>query len=309
MPAKHRFVIAVSLTLLLLASVTQAANLRVNCSHKSEDQFSTINAALRQLRASEPNTITVSGTCIENVVINSLDRLVVNGINGASITDASNGSLDVIDITDSQRVTISGFTINGGSSGVVCSDASLCRFSGNTIQGSANYGLVVAEARATLNGDTLQNHGGRGLSIVDGGSVDASGITVQGNFDGVVLNSSGYLVAGNSVIRDNQRFGVLVSNNSTLRCLPCTITGNASDGVRLQKKSEATFDAFNGPNSITGNGGSGVTLLDLSFASFDFGNMVTGNSSGTDVVCNQQFSATRGALANIGGGTTNCTEP
>ena len=65
-----------------------------------------------------------------------------------------------------------------------------------------------------------------------------------------------------------------------------------------------------GAYSITGNGGAGVRLGDLSFSFFDAGN-VTGNLGGTDVVCGPQFSATRGALpaSNIGGGTTNCSEP
>jgi len=50
-------------------------------------------------------------------------------------------------------------------------------------------------------------------------------------------------------------------------------------------------------------------VRDLSFAFFSSGNSITGNLGGTDVLCSPQFSATRGALTNIGGGTTNCVEP
>jgi len=169
-----------------------------------------------------------------------------------------------------------------------------------------NYGVIVSESQATLNGDTLQNHGGRGLSVIGHGTVDATGISVQGNGDGIVLNSGAYVVIGDSTIQNNQRFGILAANHSTVRCLPCTITNNSNDGVRLQKGSEGHFDF--GGNTITGNGGAGVTLLDLSFGSFDPGDVVTGNLGGTDVVCKPQFSATRGALTNTGG-TTNCVEP
>lgn len=298
----------ICVVLLLFVAAAQAETLRVNCnSKKGLTHISQAINILQDDASHGSSTILVSGTCNENVVIQSLDNLTLTAQGGASINDSSGGNADVIDIGDSRRVSISGFTINGGSNGVVCFDASLCRFSGNTVQGSANYGVVVNESQATFNGDTLQNNGGRGLSVIDRGMADAFGITVQGNGDGIVLNSGAYVVIGNSTIQNNQRFGILAANHSTVRCLPCTIANNSNDGVRLQKDSEGHFDF--GGNTITGNAGAGVTLLDLSFGSFDPGDVVTGNLGGTDVVCNPQFSATRGALTNIGGGTTNCTEP
>jgi hypothetical protein len=57
------------------------------------------------------------------------------------------------------------------------------------------------------------------------------------------------------------------------------------------------------------NGGSGVLIKDLSLGFFGPGGNVTGNLGGTDVVCALQFPGARGALKNIGGGTTNCVEP
>jgi hypothetical protein len=52
-------------------------------------------------------------------------------------------------------------------------------------------------------------------------------------------------------------------------------------------------------------------VKDLSFGNFPAGvsNVVKNNPGGTDVLCSPQFPATRGALANIGGGVTNCVEP
>ena len=292
----------------LLVAAAQAETLRVNCnSKKGLTHISQAINILQHDASQGSSTILVSGTCNENVVIQSLDNLTLTAQGGASINDSSGGNADVLDIVDSRRVSVNGFTINGGANGVGCLDASQCRFSGNTVQGSANYGVVVNESQATFNGDTLQNHGGRGLSVIDHGTADAFGISVHGNGDGIVLNSGAYVVIGNSTIQNNQRFGIFASNHSTVRCLPCTITNNSNDGVRLQKASEGAFDF--GGNTITSNGGAGVTLLDLSFASFDPGDVITGNLGGTDVVCDPQFSATRGALTNIGGGTTTCTEP
>ncbi|HEY0723030.1 MAG TPA: hypothetical protein VGD41_03355, partial [Pyrinomonadaceae bacterium] len=60
-------------------------------------------------------------------------------------------------------------------------------------------------------------------------------------------------------------------------------------------------------SAITNNGQVGVLIDDLSMVTFS-GDAVTGSGGGTDVVCNPQFSATRGT-ADIGGGTTNCVEP
>jgi hypothetical protein len=90
----------------------QAANLNVNC-----DKKETISKAL-QLSAKTnpqgPNRVTVSGDCNENIVIQSMDRLTLITENGGSIMDRSGGTRAVVDIEDSQRVTLKGFTINGG---------------------------------------------------------------------------------------------------------------------------------------------------------------------------------------------------
>ena len=110
----------------------QAANLTVNC-----DKKETIRKTLRLLAKTNlqgPNTVSVSGSCRENLLIQSMDRLTLITKEGASITDRSNGSLAVVDIEDSHSVTLQGFTINGGAGGVQCGTASVCYLTGNTIQ-------------------------------------------------------------------------------------------------------------------------------------------------------------------------------
>ncbi len=297
-------------TLVMLPVITNAETLRVNCDN--DKGLSRISKAINILQKSGsqgPNTILVSGSCKENLVIQSMDNLTLTAQNGASISDRSQGNADVIGIADSRRVTISGFTINGGANGVVCTGASLCRFSGNTVQGSLNFGVVVDNSQASLSGDTLQDNAGRGLSIINGGQANADAISVQGNDDGIVLNTRGTLFLTNSTVQGNQNRGILAATASTIRLLASVVTTNGGDGVRLQQSSQARFDNFAGPNSITNNGAAGVNLFDLSFAFFDVDGVVTGNAGGTDVACNPQFSATRGALTNLGGGLTNCVEP
>jgi hypothetical protein len=297
-------------TLAVFPVAVQAGTLHVNCD--SSTGLTRIQKAINFLQragSEGPTTILVSGSCKENITIQSMDNLTLTAQNGASITDRSHGNADLLDILDSRRVAVNGFAINGGANGVVCGDTSLCRFDGNTVQGSPNYGVVISNSQANLSGDTLQNNAGRGLSIINGGQANADSLTVQGNFDGIVLNTRGTLILSNSKVQGNQNRGILATTASTIRLFASTVTANAGDGVHLQQNSSARFDNFFGPNTITNNGGAGVSVGDLSFAFFDANGNVTGNVGGTDVVCNPQFSATRGALTNLGGGTTNCVEP
>lgn len=168
-------------------------------------------------------------------------------------------------------------------------------------------------SRAFLTGNVIQNNSQRGLTANEGSQVFSTADTFQGNTDvGIVVNSGAYLAATNSSIRNNGSDGsngVVADNHSTLRLISCTVSGNTLDGVALKGGSQVEFDSYSGPSSVTGNGGSGVSLKDLSFALFGQGNNITANLGGTDVLCRPQFSATRGALTNIGGGTTNCVEP
>src|SRR6516225_361325 len=135
--------LGLSLLFLMSASVGWATTLNVNCAAK--EGLHSIGAALRVLQNGEghsSSTINVSGACRENVVIQSLDRVTLTAVNGASVSDASGGKLDVIDIFDSRDVSINGFTVNAAwdgvssANGISCGDWSSCRLSGNLIQGA-----------------------------------------------------------------------------------------------------------------------------------------------------------------------------
>lgn len=294
----------------LLAVEAQSATIKVNCGKNNSALVnSTINGALLRLNPEGPNTVIVTGICNENVVIQSLDKLTLRaGEDGASINDASNGNNPTITIADSQRVTIQGFTINGGSPAVLCTDFSLCRFSQNTVQGAADDGVVISRSRSDFDRDVIQNNGLRGVVVREQGSAVLPGVTLQGNAGaGADVLDGSFLYSFQATI-ENNAFGIR-AEDSTLRVELSTISGNALDGVQLQEASNARFPVLQGPNTITANGFEGVSVNDLSFAAFDPGNNVSGNLIPPDVVCNPQFPATRGATTNIGGGTTNCVEP
>jgi hypothetical protein len=307
---KTHFGVLLMWTLALFPLFAHAGTLHVNCDSKKG--LTRIQRAIDILQRGESegtNTILVSGSCKENITIQSMDNLTLTAQNGASITDPSNGNLDVIDIVDSRRVSINGFTIDGGAVGVLCSGYSLCRFSANTIQNSPGFGVDVIASQAHFDGDTLQNNASRGLAIINGGQVGGVSLTIQGNGDGVVLVTKGVLILVNSIVQGNQNRGIFAVEGSTIRLEASTLTANSGDGIQLRQSSQARFESFAGVNNITGNGAAGVSVGDLSFAFFDANSNVAGNLGGTDVVCLPQFSATRGALANLSGGITNCQEP
>ena len=303
-------VLAMAFWCLVVLSVSaQATNLKVHCGRKGA--LSTINGALKLLDPQGRNTLTVSGTCNENVVIQSFDNLTLQAApGGASINDASDGTADVIKIQDSTRITIQGFTINGGGEGILCYDQSLCRLNGNTIQGSSGAGVRLSRARAAFAGNVIQNHSYVGLQIGNASQAYTNGDTIQGSGGGVLVSGGSLFLAAATTVQGNSTLGVVIADNSTFSTGGGNlITGNGDTGVLVLRASVGTFT--NG-DVITANGqgpieygGNGVSVGDLSFARFLPGVSITGNVSGTDVTCSGQSPATEG-LEYVAPGTTNC---
>jgi len=299
--------LCLSLFLLMSASVGWATTLNVSCAAK--EGLHSIGAALRVLQNGEghsPSTINVSGACRENVVIQSIDRLTLNAVNGASVSDASGGTLDVISIQDSRDVAINGFTINAGAgdsiNGITCGDFSICRLSHNVIQGATGGGgfTLFGQAQATLDGDVLQNNG-QGLLMRSGTKVRGGPFTSRNNGQGINIGRQAFAFIL-AVVQNNSDAGVVVQWQSTLELTSGTISGNGSVGALVRQSSFARFS----DSTITGNAGGGVILQDLSMGNF-IATSVTGNGGVTDIVCSPQYSATRGVADT--GGTTNCVEP
>ena len=275
----------------------QAATYNVNC-----DKHEHIGKALRVLASANPhgpNTINVSGACSGNFVIQGMDRLTLTAKNGASLTDRSSGSLAVVDIEDSQRITLQRFTINGGAQGILCNTASLCYLTGNTIQGPGHFGInVIKGSRVFLESNVIKDWD-RGAFIDSGGQVFSSNDVFQNNGgSALVVLAAAYFESTNSKFDNN---GVGIDAGGTLTLSGGTISGNTFDGIRLLSGKAV----FLGP-TITGNGGVGVHLEDGAFAGF-LAASITGNLSGLDVDCEPQFPITR--FIDRTGAITNCVEP
>jgi hypothetical protein len=107
-----------------------------------------------------------------------------------------------------------------------------------------------------------------------------------------------------TVIQNNGRDGIQADINSSARLSFTSISANGRDGLRLEGGAKAWLTNV----SVTGNTGHGVRLGDLAFARFQ-SDTISGNNTGAatplDVVCDPQYSATRG-LGGLSGTTTNC---
>ena len=316
-----------SALLLVLGSAAQAGTLWVNCGGKAG--LSSIGAALKLLQNSEfhePATINVSGTCRENLLIKDMDLLTIAGSKGASITDASGGAADVVDIRNS-HVTIVGMTIDGLSGvnydAVDCEQMSQCTLIGNTIQGDADVVGVYNLSSALIVGGVIQN--GTSDGIFTFGDVVAAGVEIQGNPVGVIVRNgsrtrvrvadpaSDPILAVTATTVASNSAGILVSQGAEFSCTGCIVENNTGDGIHIDVSAAVTIQPStlgNGstiPPLVTRNSGSGVYVGDLSSATFKGTSTVTGNGQ-PNISCNSPTSVTRSALVAAGGAAnTNCT--
>jgi hypothetical protein len=307
--------------LLLMGSTAHATTLYVNCGGKPG--LSSIDTALKILQSplfSGPNTIYVSGACHENILIQNMDRLTLSALNGASITDASYGTHEVIDVENSAAFTLNGFTVtatcpsscmNGaGADAISCYQGAECLLVNNTISGAGNgAGIgVYPLSKVIIQGGTVQNNYD-GLFTNDSGELFVMGVTVQNNLYGVFLNHGGSVsihVGADgvtpSVITNNTQQGIFANMGGTVSVhAPANVTNNGADGIYLVLGSKLFVGGGgSGAISISGNAGSGVNLNDISIAQFAGNARVTGNAA-PNIACQAATVVTAGAIAAAGG--------
>src|SRR6516162_211305 len=154
--------------------------INVNCGNPRA-RVKTIADGLKLMGNQHPATLLISGTCHENVTIQSLDRITLQGNPTATIDGGSDPNYDAVDILDSQDITLANLTITGGASGLVCFLRSLCGTSQVTIENSLGFGVQsLFEAHLTLGNSVVQGAGDVGI-YVGGGSFRLFGGSITGN--------------------------------------------------------------------------------------------------------------------------------
>ena len=293
--------------LLAVSENGHARTINVQCGATTRGP-NTITAALKLLVPGGPNTLNIFGTCTENVVISGFNRLSLVGKHGGTVIDASGGAAQTILVVDSTDVIFRQLFIDGGLIGVQCDDFSVCRFDGDTVVNGRDGGIQITQSRAEVGYTTIRATG-NGLTALGASSVRVlGGLNLEDNGTGIVIDGGSSMEILGASITGGKFAGIEVSEHSYLSLSATTISGNGN-GIELVRHSSLHLGTT---NTITANTGYGIFLFDLSFATFDPGNSVTGNNrngiGALDVACFTQFTATRGALTNIGGGTTNCVE-
>jgi hypothetical protein len=267
-------------------------------------------AALASLPAAGPNSISVTGTCHENVVMFGRTDLNISGNPTATVVPGNaNGHL--LAIAASQRVGIQNIIFDGGH-GAIVNDNSRVDLINVTIQNSLGIGLTSIDSLVHIADSTVKNSTRSGISIgggtfyvdsdVTGTTVTANGRTgisvltghlilnggdeVTPGTENVISNNTGVGVAvansaeadisgDNRIIGNQGAFGLEVIHTSTVIMSDGLIQSNAGIGVHCGETSHCEWA---GVTKIDNNGKGGIEITDHSDAYLDGGIDISGNT-------------------------------
>jgi parallel beta-helix repeat protein len=249
----------------------------LTCGHER-----TIGQALKTLKPGD--TLLVSGTCNENLVIDeALHGITLDGQGRAAINGDS--SANAVTITGN-GITIRGFVVTGGNpQAIAVQDGGTAVIDGNTIQFSARNGIAVFRgSSANIVNNTIQNNGLAGIAIQQTS-------TARIGWSGPPDNR----VSAPNTIQNNGAQGVQVYRGSSAQIFSNTIQNNASHGVFVDRNSQAEIAAC----LITGNGGEGI--LGTRNAGVDVGTDATGSTPQFDDNTNTGTNAGHGVRCAVGG--------
>lgn len=304
----RRLPFALLLSILCLGPLTMpvmARTVTVDCT------LNTISNALKTLDSQTSNTVRVVGTCHDSITVNDFASLSIVGVSSGSnhaVVESLNGG--PVFVIGGSHVQIKNLIINGGSSGVMCREFSVCRFSGNTIQNATSSGVYLDSADATFSGDVIQNNVNFGLNSA-ASRVRVNHVTVKGTSagtwpgNGVEIDSGSTLIVEQLTVQDNQGSGVSLIGNSNLnnRAGPggFTVNNNGVGGIWVTEQSSADLG---GATVVNNTGGAGVVITGNSEASFWGGGTFTGNQF-LDVYCGD-LNGVAAAPQQATIGVTNC---
>lgn len=287
----------------LLPSIGEAATRTVDCSVPGK----TLQGAINKLKPGNTLQVINGSTCSENVVIREdKERITVDGLGTATVNGPDTTS-SVINVRG-RAVTIKGFTITGGETGILVNRGGTTTIDGNTIQNVGGTGISVTQhSFARIINNTIQNNSnGNGISVSETSSArigflssddtTAQPNTIQNNRDGIrVTRSSNARIVGNT-IKNNTDDGVDVERVSHADISKNTIDNNGGDGIELSENSGVNLGTdsgtgiFNAPNDTTvgqENGGFGIRCFTNSYANGRLGTLngdsgaKGGNADGT----------------------------
>jgi hypothetical protein len=292
-----RLLLASAFVLFLFSNPAWATfvNLQVVCPGGAPGAFPTISAALATMDPNDSNTITVTGTCSDNIFIDKFERLFIQSAPGQTATIvAANPSGIVLHTFQSTGILLVGLTFQGGSTGVLLNQGSNVTMIDCTMQQNSNEGLHAQMGSIlVMENSTIQDNQGNGVSAAGGSDVNFATNPNQririlrNGGDGINLDGSNMQV----------NFGVLdVENNAGAAIFQTggrmLIFDGGVDGGNLFQGNGEGIDVLNagsaqffGKNTIRNNGDAGVQILGSSVAFNGRGTIIEGHATlGVNVV-------------------------
>lgn len=253
---------------LLLPGIAHANNVAVNCPADS------LGATVAALPPDGPNTVTVTGTCInENISIFNMRSLtIVAGAGGAKIVQAQDtDTFDIfrsfVKLVNLEISGVPGSVPGSGGGGVFLNQASNVQINNCDIHDNQGGGVTATGGSLLfLNNTTIHDNTpfGDGLDVLDNSSANVVGSTIQNNGsactvltncqangEGVFVSASVVFFRQSNLIQDNGDQGIGAIRGSTVLLENATIQGHNWNGISV--KSGSHFE-INGAAVIQGNG-------------------------------------------------------
>jgi len=322
LPALMRFGGVISVLFLVSSAFPQAGpTIPVYC-----DQGQSLNGTLSRLNKDLPITILVHGTCTEFVLIDGFENLTINGQSGSAIQQPvtnPHGYFNVISITASQEVTVSGLAVHspsvsafgiGSSRQILLQNLNIDGSAGVTVfeqshvlvtQVNVNITSGFAAIQAYENSDvtiaggllTRQSNGDWNVGVfVSSGHVSIQGTTIRDMQLGIGVNGHGGVgIGGGDVTIDNPSgvnfAGANVSDGSSLDVAQGRLLinnagqpwGDQTGGVFVTNGS--TLNANANLLVVSNSHGHGIIVTNNSHATLN-ASSITGSLHGGLVVAN-----------------------
>ncbi len=296
---------AILLAFFLLPAAAHATDVTVVCPGQS------INTALGALPQNGPNTITVTGTCNEDVSIIDVRSLtIIGGAAGAKIVQPQDSN--TFDIVRSQNITLQnleiagvpGSTLGFGGFGVNITEASDVRILGCDIHdnegggGLGSYSSVLFLRHTNIHNNTP----GDGLDVVNNSTAIVRVTTIQNNgcvglvrcFNLGFAGGVGIFVARNSVVSLHQN--TVIQNN-----------GNIGIWARLLSTVGLDFSPANTLTTIQGHNIDGIIIQEGAHLQVNSAALIQGNGVGcppeTPIPCGGVFASENASVEFQGFGT------
>lgn len=262
-----------------------------------------------------PVTITVTGTCTENVVV-TRDDVVLQGTPGAGITAAS-GADPVIRLDGARRVRVSGLALTGGDSGLQGTRGATWDLAACTVQGGARFGVLATNGSiGTVDGCTVSGSGGQGVVAASQAALYLTNSTVEHHAgNGVVATRGSHVRVGQDIggsgtlkpvtVRNNGQNGVSITESSAGIVVGGAVENNGNTGIFVGRSSAGQIGmgslGLMGGVAVRGNGHAGI-WVESSQATI-LGSTISGNADAGIGVSNgagSRIGITDGSTAYVG---------